>query len=160
MSAFPWDNLITATATLSAALGSVGLRSHSDRKTRAEEFKRADASADADRQSAANGALVASATEMLHIFRRQHEIGYWTDVPAGQEVDLRGRAARASGELFRAVAEVELVGPTDARATAAKLRRSATDAGDALTYGDQQDAIDPLADFESAIGAFIDAVRP
>ena len=159
MSAFPWDNLITGASTLAAALGSVELKGRSDRKARAIEVEQEDASARAERQSAAYGALVVSATEMLRIYRRRHEFGYWTTVPPGQEADLHARGDVTSGDLFRAAAGVELAGSEDARKSAVKLRRAAIDADDALTYGSQIDAIGPLDDFEATVGAFIDEVR-
>jgi len=62
--------------------------------------------------------------------------------------------------LFRASADVELAGSQDARRSAAKLRRAALEADAALEYGTPEEAEAPLADFEAAITAFIDVVRP
>jgi hypothetical protein len=72
VSTFPWDVLITAASTLTAALGSVGISNRYDRNARAVEAKRNDESSDADRQRAAYGALVTSATELSHAYSRQH----------------------------------------------------------------------------------------
>jgi hypothetical protein len=78
---------------------------------------------------------VVSATEMLRIYRRRHEFEAWATIPPGQEVDLSARGEVVAGDLFRAVADVELTGAEDARKSAAKLRRAAVNADDALTCG-------------------------
>jgi hypothetical protein len=159
VSAFPWDNLIIATATLGAALGSAALKSHLDRKDRAAQATRDDASARADRQSAAYRTLVATATEVVHNYRQRQEQRDTHEASAEQEVYLRGRGETVSGELFRAVADVQLAGSEDARKSAAELGRAAVQVGDALEYGNEDESRGALEDFEAAIGAFIDAVR-
>jgi len=160
VSAFPWDNLIIAVSTLGAALGSVGLKSRIDRKDRAAQAERDDASARAERQRAAYKALVASATEMLYNYRKRHDNGYTDELSKTQLADLRSRGLAVLGELFGAVADVQLAGSDDARQSAANLRSAALEADAALEYGSQEEAEEPLADYEVSIGAFIDTVRP
>jgi hypothetical protein len=166
VSSFPWSNLITAASTLGAGLGTVGLKGRLDRKDRAAAAERDEASARAQRQSAAYNALVASATEMLHNVRQRLDNEYRKNVSPErnavspeQEVYLSGRGEAAAAELFRAVADVELAGSEDAGKSAANLRKAALDASGALEYGSTDEAEEALDDFEKAIGAFIDVVR-
>jgi hypothetical protein len=159
MASFPWDNLITGCSTLIAALGVVGLKSGIDRRDRETMIERETASAREDRRRAAYRELVAAATAMLYNYRQRHEDEYMSEVSAARVADLRIHGEEAASKLFRAIADVEIAGTENARKSAAHLRNTALKADDALVYGGAQDQEGPLADFDGAIGAFIDIIR-
>ncbi len=157
MSGFPWDNLITAASTLTAGLGAVGLKSRSDRKDREAEAQREDAAARAERQRVAYQAVVANATEVLRNYRQvSGEIKILTSAYAA----IRARTDKLTGDLHQALAEAELAGSDEARVSAGNLRRAETVAGAAVASNANPAATRAaLAEFETAIGAFIDVVR-
>lgn len=155
--AFPWDVLITAVSTLGAALGAADLTARINRKDRAAEAQRQGASDRAAQQAAAYKATVASAAEMQHNYGQRW--GKFDDLSAAEQLSIRSRGAAVSGELLRAIADVELTGSKDAREGAENLRRAALEVDAALEYGADDDAEEPLENFQTAIGAFVDIVR-
>jgi len=155
--AFPWDVLITAVSTLGAALRAADLTARINRKDRAAEAERKDATDRAARQEAAYKSAVASAAEMQHNYGQRW--GKFDDLTAAEQLSIRSRGALVSGELLRAIAEVELIGSKDARESAENLRRAALQVEDALEYGAGDEPEEPLEDLQAAIGAFIDAAR-
>lgn len=72
---------------------------------------------------------------------------------------IRARTDKLADNLHQALAEAELAGSDEARASAGDLRRSETAAGLAIVSDDRAAARAALADFETAVGAFIDVVR-
>lgn len=154
---FPWDNLILAASTLGAALGSAGLTSYLNRKDRAAQTERTDASNRAERQAAAYQAVVASAAVVQHNYSQRW--GKFDDLSASQQLSIRSRGAIVSAELLRAIADVQYRGTEAARQSAEVLRRAALDAEDALEYGSADEIQEALENFAAVSRAFTDAIR-
>lgn len=155
--AFPWDVLITGLSTLTAGLGSAGLAGRINRKDRAAEGERKAASDRVERRAAAYRAVVAGAAEVQHNYMQRW--GKFGNLSPTEQLSIRSRGDIVTGDLLRAIADVVLTGSDDARQSAEELRRAVLDAESALEYGDNADREEPLEYLESAIQAFIDAVR-
>jgi uncharacterized membrane-anchored protein YhcB (DUF1043 family) len=154
MSAFPWATLITAVSTLIAGLGAVGLKGRSDRKDRKAQAERENASIRLEQQRLAYQALVATSTELLRNYRQLIGEIYTLEK---DEKKARNRNEKLHGELFQAVAAVELAGTEDARVRAGWVRDAAGVIHSALARNEAEAGIKLL---DQAIGAFIDGVRP
>lgn len=115
MIAIMWTTLITAGATVSAALGAVWIKGHYDERAQARQAEQNRTTAREDQQRQAYGELVKTARLALRNFR-QLVLAYAAntpDIPAVNEAF--SQAASLAADMNQAAALAELVGSPGAR---------------------------------------------
>jgi hypothetical protein len=150
---FPWSNVVTAVATIIAALGAVALTGRYNDRINRRDQRRAD-----------YAKLVQAAGDILD----HHRQVLGTELSALDDptvAELNRRTDTLLGELHRAAAVVEMAGSGTARSHAERIYQMAQGAVAAHWDRDQgrleSTVIRGAGDmaFEKEIGAFIDAMR-
>jgi hypothetical protein len=115
MTAIVWTTLITAGATVSAALGAVWIKGHYDDRAQARQAEQNRATAREDQQRQAYGELVKTARLALRNFRQLHLASMVDrpDTPAVEEAF--SQSASLAADLNQAAALAEMVGSAHGR---------------------------------------------
>jgi len=153
VSSVPWSNVITAVATVTAALGAVALTGRYNDTINRRDQRRAD-----------YAKLVQAAGDILD----HHRLVLRTELSALDDstvAELNRRTDTLLGELHRAAAAVEMAGSRTARSHAKRIYEMAQGAV-GTHWGRGQGSLESTVirgagdlAFENEIGAFIDAMR-
>ena len=115
MSTTVWTTLITAVATVTAALGAVWIKGHYDDRTQVRQAQESRSAARQDQQRQAYGDLVKTARLALRNFR-QLLLAYATDTPDIPAVkEAFNQTAALAADMNQAAAVAELVGSPSGR---------------------------------------------
>ena len=132
MSPIVWTTLITAVATVTAALGAVWIKGHFDDRAQARQAEQARTAAQSDQRRQAYGELVTTARLALRNFR-QLGLAYAAktpDIPAVNEAF--SQAASLAADMNKAAALAELVGSPSGRKHARAIYDKAKACADLL----------------------------
>jgi len=115
MTAIVWTTLITAGATVSAALGAVWIKGHYDDRAQIRQAEQNRTAAREDQQRQAYGELVKTARLALRNFRMLR-LAYMADAPDIPPVnEVFNQTASLAADIYKTAALAELVGSPGGR---------------------------------------------
>jgi hypothetical protein len=158
MNTVVWTTLITATATVTASLGAVWIKSHFDDRTQARQTKQNRATAREEQQRQAYGELVKTARLALRNFY-QLCMAYRADAPNIPAVEQAfSQTASLAADLNQAAALAELAGTPNGRQHARTIYDKARECAELFQAQELVFAANPPTD--PATGKLLGPVNP
>jgi hypothetical protein len=143
MSTIVWTTLITAVATVTAALGAVWIKGHYDDRTQVRQAQESLSAAQTDRRRQAYGELVMAARLALRNFR-QLTFAYAVGTPDVSAVkDALSQTDSLTANVYQAAALTEIIASADGRRRARSIHDKTRDCADLFRSQELLSAIWP-----------------